>query len=175
MLLSRCLGSGVIFAAAMRGRCDPWHLDTCLKQLSTSQHLRLHELLTLQKKEPGSIHACTDITGFGLLGHLNEMLAASPSIAIDLRINAIPSFDGALNLLNSGLASTLAPSNRRALANLGSRVRTFEGSNDVSNSLNPGIEALLVDPQTCGPLLVSCSSAIARLLEDKGWIAIGEA
>lgn len=175
LLLSRGLGSGVMFAAAMQGRCDPWHLDACLKQLGTSQHSRLDELLKRQEEEPGCIHACTDITGFGLLGHLNEMLAASPATCVDLWIEKIPSFEGALDLLKSGLASTLAPSNRRALASLGSRVRAIQHSEDVSNNLEAGLEALLVDPQTCGPLLVSCSSATARILEDQGWTAIGQA
>ena len=57
---------------------------------------------------PARIHACTDITGFGFLGHLNEMLAASPTTCVDLWIEKIPSFEGALDLLKSGLASTLA-------------------------------------------------------------------
>ena len=175
LLLSRGLGSGVMFAAAMQGRCDPWHLDACLRQLGTSQHTRLHELFKLQAEEPGCIHACTDITGFGLLGHLNEMLAASPATCVDLWIEKIPSFEGALDLLKGGLASTLAPSNRRALAKLGSRVRAIQHSEDVSNNLDPGLEALLVDPQTCGPLLVSCASATARILEGQGWSAIGQA
>lgn len=175
LLLSRGLGSGVIFAAAMQGRCDPWHLDTCLKQLSTSQHPRLQELLQLQDMEPGSIHACTDVTGFGLLGHLNEMLDASPSTCVDLWIDHIPSFEGALDLLKSGLASTLAPSNRRALASLGNRVRALQHSEDVSNSLDPGLEALLVDPQTCGPLLTACPETTAQILKEKGWTSIGRA
>ena len=103
LLLSRGLGSGVMFAAAMQGKCDPWHLDACLMQLSTSQHSRLHELFKLQEENPGCIHACTDITGFGLLGHLGEMLAASPTTCVDLWIEKILSFEGALDLLK-GLA-----------------------------------------------------------------------
>ena len=175
LLLSRGLGSGVMFAAAMQGRCHPWHLDACLKQLSTSQHSRLDELLNLQAEKPGCIHACTDVTGFGLLGHLNEMLAASSSPRVDLWIERIPSFEGTMNLLKAGLTSTLAPSNRRSLSSLGSQVRAMQEGKDVSNSLEAGLEALLVDPQTCGPLLVSCASTTARILEDQGWTAICQA
>ena len=175
LLLSRGLGSGVMFAAAMQGRCKPWHLDACLQQLGSSQHTQLDELMKLQAEAPGCIHACTDITGFGLLGHLNEMLAASPAQTVDLWIETIPSFNGALDLLKAGLASTLAPSNGRALASLGSRVRAIQHSEDVSDKLEPGFAALLIDPQTCGPLLVSCDSATAHILEDQGWIAIGQA
>lgn len=173
LLLSRGLGSGVMFAAAMQGRCDSWHLDACLKQLGTSQHPRLDGLFKLQSEEPGCIHACTDITGFGLLGHLNEMLAASPAACVDLWIEHIPCFAGTLDLLQAGVTSTLAPSNRRALASLGSRVRAMQHGNDVSNNLDQGLEALLVDPQTCGPLLVSCTSTTARILEDQGWVPVG--
>ncbi|MGC6482620.1 MAG: selenide, water dikinase SelD [Synechococcus sp.] len=175
VLLSRRLGSGVLFAAAMQGRCDPLHLDRCLDELSNSQHSWVEALRQLETEMAGSIHACTDVTGFGLLGHLNEMLAASGAITLDLWLDQIPSFDGALELLRAGIASTLAPSNRQALTSLGCRVNAIQRSNNVHAGLDPGLEALLVDPQTCGPLLVSCSGCAARILEQQGWTAVGHA
>jgi selenide, water dikinase len=89
--------------------------------------------------------ACTDVTGFGLLGHLSEMLAASgpPGAKLDARLDpeAIPALDGALALLALGLTSSLHGANAAALAALA------DGDPD------PALAALLVDPQTAGGLL----------------------
>ena len=93
LFLSRELGSGVIFAGAMKGACNPWHLDKCLNILSQSQHNKIDRLLALQEQSSGCINACTDITGFGLLGHLNEMLHLSPSVTIDLWMDNIPIYE----------------------------------------------------------------------------------
>ena len=103
----------------------------------SAQHDTLEQLLALQAQHPGCIHACTDITGFGLLGHLNEMGAASDPVTIELWIEEIPLLQGASALLDAGIASTLAPANRRALASLGSQVRAIKAGRDQSNSLNP--------------------------------------
>jgi selenide,water dikinase len=95
--------------------------------------------------------ACTDITGFGLLGHLGEMVAASPSgmgVQLDgsaLRRLALP---GALELLAAGHASTLAPANARALALL-------DGPITLAPPAGAALQQLLIDPQTCGPLLAA--------------------
>jgi energy-coupling factor transporter ATP-binding protein EcfA2 len=97
--------------------------------------------------------ASTDITGFGLLGHLGEMVApgANPE-AFELRVildaDAIRALPGALELLEQGWASTLAPSNGQALALL-------EGPIQLRRSAGSPLRALLIDPQTCGPLLAA--------------------
>ena len=63
LLLSRPIGTGVLFAAAMQGACTANDLDQALFQMQTSQHATLAQLLKLQERKPGCIHACTDITG----------------------------------------------------------------------------------------------------------------
>ena len=73
LLLSRPLGTGVLFAAAMAGAAQPEDLDTALTQMQTSQHPLVEQLSALEKQHPGQLHSATDITGFGLLGHLGEM------------------------------------------------------------------------------------------------------
>ena len=72
----------------------------------------LEELLGLQNEHPNAIHAATDITGFGLLGHLGEMLR-NPDLKVMLNGPEIPALSGALSLLGNGYASSLAPANRR--------------------------------------------------------------
>ncbi len=190
LLLSGPLGSGVLFAAAMAGAARPDWIDAALETMQRSQ-APLVELLAAH-----GCHACTDVTGFGLLGHLGEMLAAGgagarsggdvlgpaggaedraaaevededgnqdsrggargrpdarrgaphPTVQIDPR--RIPAFTGALELLDQGWASTLAPANGRALALL-------EGPVRLVGEAAAAVEALLIDPQTCGPLLAA--------------------
>ncbi|MCP9849570.1 selenide, water dikinase SelD [Cyanobium sp. Morenito 9A2] len=156
LLLSRAIGSGVLFAAAQAGAARPEWIDGALALMGQSQ-AELVELLA-----GFEVHACTDITGFGLLGHLGEMVEAShrtqPGLTVALEAAAIPSLEGALPLLERGFASSLAPANARALVLL-------EGPIQVTG-LSPGVsrralEGLLVDPQTCGPLLVALPSAQA--------------
>jgi selenide,water dikinase len=153
LLLTRPLGSGVLFAAAMAGAAQPEWIEEALAQMQQSQ-APLVALLAAH-----GCHACTDITGFGLLGHLGEMLACPPEspgwassgvpaaggLVVDLEGAAIPAFPGARALLARGYASTLAPANAEALALLQGEVHLC----------SPAPEALLIDPQTCGPLLAA--------------------
>lgn len=174
LLLSRPIGSGVLFAAAMAGApCGPW-LDGALAQMEQDQSA-LVDLLAAH-----GCHACTDITGFGLLGHLGEMLAWSGSpeagdaagseLVLELDGAAIPVFAGALELLARGQTSSLAPANAEALAWLevspaqgssaqGSSAQGSRASGVVrwigSASLQASLAGLLIDPQTCGPLLAA--------------------
>jgi selenide,water dikinase len=85
--------------------------------------------------------ACTDVTGFGLIGHLLEMLAASKTDA-RLDPDRVPALDGALPLLRQGVTSSLHAANSAALAAL---------AGDAAN--DPAFTALLIDPQTAGGLL----------------------
>lgn len=158
LLLSRPLGSGVLLAAAMAGAADPLDVDALLAGLQHSQ-APLLELLAAH-----GCHACTDITGFGLLGHLGEMVAQGPARRISLEAAAIPAWPGALPLLERGFASTLAPANARALALLEGPIQLLEGegaplsgalAGSTAGSVAAARRALLIDPQTCGPLLAA--------------------
>ena len=178
LLLTRPIGTGVLFAAAMQGAGKANDLDKALAQMQASQHSILEQLHVLQERHPDCIHACTDITGFGLLGHLNEMVAASDPVRIELWIDQIPLLQGASALFHAGISSTLAPANSHALASLGNQVRAMRAGRDQSNSLDPEGESLLIDPQTCGPLLVSMTPTIANTLISQNpgrWWSIGTA
>ncbi len=89
--------------------------------------------------------AATDVTGFGLLGHLLEMLRAAAVDAV-LDPDAIPVLDGALALLAQGIVSSLDAENRAALAAL-----------DAAGRTHP-LAPLLVDPQTAGGLLAGLAA-----------------
>ena len=109
LLLSRPLGTGVLFAAAVAGATSSEDLDTALTQMQTSQHPLVEQLIALEQQQHGQLHAATDITGFGLLGHLGEMLGDAANnlepLQIQLDSNCIPSLPGALELLAAGYAA----------------------------------------------------------------------
>ena len=176
LLLSRPLGTGVLFAAAMAGAAPAPALDLALEQMGTSQHFLLEELLDLQAKHPNTIHAATDITGFGLLGHLSEMLL-SRALKVVLNGRAIPALTGALSLLGKGYASSLAPANRRAWSLLDNGCVDLQLAEiDPGSEQHQALLELLVDPQTCGPLLISVQADIAEQLTSKpqsSWTDIG--
>ncbi|MFZ9753318.1 MAG: selenide, water dikinase SelD [Cyanobium sp.] len=159
LLLCGPLGSGVLFAAAMAGAAEPEWIDAALERMQRSQ-APLVEILAAH-----GCRACTDVTGFGLLGHLGEMLGVrgagrsgdqgsgdqGPGI-VELDGRAIPAHAGALALLDQGWASSLAPANGAALALLDGPVRLLERGDGGSGQ---ALRSLLIDPQTCGPLLAA--------------------
>src|SRR5579871_3830197 len=97
---------------------------------------------------PSMARRATDVTGFGLLGHLREMLQASFADAV-LDPDAIPALDFAVELLGQGFTSSLHADNSAALAVLGER--------DAAHPRAP----LLIDPQTAGGLLAGVAAARA--------------
>ena len=165
LLISRPLGTGVLFAGSMTGATSAHDLDAALQSMASSQHTLLKQVEPIQEH----IHACTDITGFGLLGHLSEMLQTNPGIRIQLNGSAIPAYSGAFELFERGISSTLAPSNRAAW-------RWLEGPVQLQQQPSAALLELLVDPQTCGPLLLACTSeAAAHLTRTGPWLEIGNA
>jgi len=172
LLLSRPIGSGVLFAAAMTGAVSGEWLDGALAWMEQGQGC-LVPLLAAH-----GCMACTDITGFGLLGHLGEMLACSSGLeagaaegaelVVDLDGTAIPVFPGAMEALAQGHASSLAPANAEALALLQGSVRLI-----APEQIDPLLMEVLIDPQTCGPLLAALPAdrapAALRALQSAGF------
>jgi selenide,water dikinase len=115
--------------------------------------------------------ACTDVTGFGLLGHLVEMLKPS-GLSARLNLGCIPALDGALRCLANGISSSLQAQNQR----IGAVVKNAEAWR------NHRVYPLLFDPQTSGGLLASVPQTRAvecvQALREAGYPAaciIGEA
>ncbi len=191
LLLSRSIGSGVLFAASMQGAVSPGNLDNALCQMGTSQHFLVEQLLAFQKFHGASslIHACTDVTGFGLLGHLGEMITATncmrkissqAPLRIALELSSVPALAGSLELLQKGFSSTFAPENRYALDLLKCNGNSLPLVDLELGSLtygSPECDAfleLLIDPQTCGPLLIACPEKFTNKLLGLGsWVKIG--
>jgi selenide,water dikinase len=169
----------------MEGATLPSDLDQALQMMNTSQHTLVHTLRSMTGNDPDAIHAATDITGFGLLGHLGEMLGSHRHVQVELQGEALPALQGAIHLLEKGHCSSLAPSNRRAWSLLdpdpdtgAAAVQLTLGAIPPQSTRHRALLELLVDPQTCGPLLISVSPALAEELVDQeptAWWPIGTA
>jgi len=138
LVLTRPLGTGILFAAAMRAKARATWIEGALAAMRQSNRAAAAILIA------HGAHAMTDVTGFGLIGHLGEMLAASGAEA-ELDLGLLPLYDGALALARAGIASTLLPEN----LTLGRLVRS---ETDATT------RALLFDPQTSGGLLAGIPS-----------------
>ncbi len=146
LVLTKPIGTGILTTALKKGRLDPAHL----RQVTEIMR-RLNRVAGRIMGELGA-HAATDVTGFGLLGHLHEMTAAS---GVDARLDlaAIPLLDGALEHARDGDKAGGLKANRSYLS---PHVDLPEADPDWID--------LLFDPQTSGGLLVSLGSEEAEEL-----------
>ena len=143
LILTKPLGTGTLLAAAMRRQAKGQWVEGALASM-----LQSSETAAAVLQRHGA-HATTDVTGFGLLGHLVEMVRPSE---VDARLDlaSIPILDGALETARRGILSSLQPANAEA-----------------ANALRPngqakhGIWPLLFDPQTAGGLLAAVPEASA--------------
>jgi len=136
LLLTKALGTGVVLAGHMRGLARTDQVEVALASMDRSNAAALEIL------QQHSVTGLTDVTGFGLLGHLAEMLRAS-AVGVDLSAGAVPALPGAVALLEAGVASSLDVGNRQVLGE-------FLLDRELATSARLG---LLVDPQTSGGLL----------------------
>jgi selenide,water dikinase len=145
LLLTKPMGTGTLFAAHARHAARGRWIDAALRSMVVSNQVGAQVL-----RAHGAT-ACTDLTGFGLLGHLVEMTRPS-GVDAELHLSALPLLDGAVECVKAGIVSSLQPANvrlRRALRN---------GQDFVNDPRYP----LLFDPQTAGGLLASVPAAQAK-------------
>ena len=108
LVLTKPLGTGIVLAGHMRG------LASAAWLLAAIESMRMSNAAASRMLQQYGAVACTDVTGFGLAGHLMEMLRAS-GVAAVLWPDQVPALPGALELAAHGVESTLAVENRRAL------------------------------------------------------------
>lgn len=141
LILTRPIGSGTLLAAEMTGDAKGADVVALLDEMQKPQSTAAAILK--------DAHAMTDVTGFGLGGHLLAMCQAS-GVGAALKLDAIPVFDGARDLCEAGTRSSIYPENAKAKA-------SFEG-------LTGPVGDLLFDPQTSGGLLASVAADTAENL-----------
>jgi len=141
LILTKALGVGVIFASLMQGRSMPDWLEAAIDSMLRSNKL----VAEVAANVP--VSAMTDVTGFGLAGHLGEMVRGE-QLAARLYLNDLPSLPGALKLLSETTTeSSLAIHNQAAVEDL--------MVPDEPLLLQDARYRLLFDPQTSGGLLIS--------------------
>ncbi len=138
LILTKPLGTGTLFAADMRRKAKARWIEAAL-----------HSMLQSNRQGAESVWrhgatACTDVTGFGLLGHLVEMIKAS-GVDAALDLEQVPLMDGAVETIRMGIFSSLQPQNLRL------RRAIRDGEKVADDARYP----LIFDPQTSGGLLAS--------------------
>jgi len=148
LILTKPLGTGVITTAAKADRASQETFMTAVRHMTA-----LNRAASEAALEAG-VSACTDVTGFGLLGHLWGMAKASGASAI-VRLSQVPFLPGAWEL---GVEQEIAPGGT-------TRNRSFyDPSVTWASAVHPGAWRLLYDPQTSGGLLIAVAAAKAQAL-----------
>ncbi|HSP56702.1 MAG TPA: selenide, water dikinase SelD, partial [Halomonas sp.] len=138
LILTKPIGTGTLFAAHARLAAKGRWIDAALKHMCQSNRQGAACL-----REYGAT-ACTDLTGFGLLGHLVEMTRPS-GVDAELDLSALPLLEGAEQTVAAGILSSLQPAN----------VRLRRAIHDQAAWVDHPRYPLLFDPQTAGGLLAS--------------------
>jgi selenide, water dikinase len=145
LVVTKPIGTGTLLAADMRMKARASWVMAALDHMTTSNR---EAALILQAH---GVHASTDVTGFGLLGHLVEMVRAS-GVDVTLDLESVPLLEGVRETMALGIFSSLQPQNVR----LRRAIRNIEEA-----GLHPVYPALF-DPQTAGGLLASLPAARAE-------------
>jgi len=144
LVLTKPLGTGVLFNASRAGKLPYAELETILPSVATLNRLAME---TASRFE---IHACTDVTGFGIMGHAVEMARAS-GLGFQLDFRRFPFHPQALSMYRKGETTGSNTPNRKAA----------EGFWERRLRLSADEEELLFDPQTSGGLLLALPQAQA--------------
>ena len=143
LILTKALGTGVIATAIKFGRASAAVADAAIESMSQLNKAAAEALALLD----GAIHACTDVTGFGLIGHATEMARASGCrVAFDT--SRVPLLPGAIDLVDQN-----TPGGGRT------NRQHFEAGVRSDAALDPRTVQLLYDPQTSGGLLLAVAPA----------------
>jgi selenide,water dikinase len=156
LILAKRLGVGIFSAALKRGELDPADYSDMIA--STTQLNRVGAELP----QFAGVHALTDVTGFGLLGHALEMCRGA-NLSLDIEWQSLPIFPAAARLAEAGVGTGAS---KRNWASYGRDVALPDGMPDWQRTL-------LCDPQTSGGLLIACADhetdAVVDLLRRRGF------
>ena len=138
LVFTKAIGTGVISTALKRGIAKDEHVQRAIRSMLTLNKSACEAMLA------AGAHGCTDVTGFGLLGHAREMALAS-NVTLEIDASSIEFLPGAIDYAKQG-AQPGGLNNNRAFV---------ECSVAVEGAIDEIILALLYDPQTSGGLLIS--------------------
>ena len=158
LILTKTIGTGVITTALKQGKAEPAWVAEAIRSMTTLNR-RAAEVVAAAD----GVHAMTDVTGFGLMGHARE-LALGSGMRIELIVDQVPRMQGALDAIDRGAIPAGLLANREFAECVSAEAPGAGIADDV--------RALLYDPQTAGGLLLSvaagCSSALLESLRHAG-------
>jgi selenide,water dikinase len=166
LLLTKAIGTGVISTAIKKGVAKQTWIDAAVASMTTlnkiaTEVITTHNDFAANDQRPTTndappVHALTDITGFGLIGHLREMLLASENVSAEIQTGTIPLLEGALESVRAGHI----PAGLKANREFAECVVGYE--DDVPDDM----KTILFDPQTAGGLLIAVRSNFATKLTE---------
>jgi selenide,water dikinase len=148
LVFTKRLGTGVVGTALKRGIATESDVAAATASMLELNRAACERMLQFD------VHGCTDVTGFGLIGHAREMAAAS-GVTLEIAVDALRFLPGALEYARAGAIAGGLKNNREYLA----------CAVAARAPLSPEVEALLYDPQTSGGLLIALPEREAALLE----------
>jgi selenide,water dikinase len=146
-VLTKPLGTGIIATAIKKGVAEDAFVAAVTRTMTALSRRPAELMLTLGAR------ACTDVTGFGLVGHAFEMIEKS-DVGLELRAGVVPVLPGALELAEMGVLSGGLNCNREF----------YSPSVDFDSGLRSGLVDAMLDPQTSGGLLIALPAAEAETL-----------
>jgi selenide,water dikinase len=149
LVFTKRLGTGVISTALKRGIASDADVTASIASMLTLNRQACEAMLGYD------VHGCTDVTGFGLIGHAREMALAS-GVTLEIEVERLRFLDGALDYARLGAIPGGLKNNREYAA----------CAVESACELAPEIEDLLYDPQTSGGLLITLPEADAAALAD---------
>jgi selenide, water dikinase len=153
LLLTKALGTGVISTAIKKGVAKQAWIEAAVESM-TMLNKHAAEVITKHvgtgvharpAERSSAVRALTDITGFGLIGHLREMLLASENVSAELHVSRVPLLDGAIECVHAGYIPGGLNANRDFA----------ECVVDYKDKISDDMKTLLFDPQTSGGLLIA--------------------
>jgi selenide,water dikinase len=159
LILTKPIGTGAISTGIKHGFASVAAIEAAIRAMTTSAALAADEM------QKADAHSCTDITGFGLLGHAYEMARAS-NVSLVIESTKVPLLPDVLDLIAKGMLTRGDKNNREYV---GDTVK-------IKEHISPKMQSALFDPQTAGGLLISIDRAKAEDLASRivGAVIIGE-
>lgn len=148
LVFTKRIGTGVISTALKRGIAREADVAASIASMLTLNRAVCEEMLRY------AVHGCTDVTGFGLIGHAREMALAS-QVTLEIAVDRLQFLPGAVEYARAG-AVPGGLNNNREFASC-----AVEVPRELRREIPPEIEALLYDPQTSGGLLIALAESDA--------------
>jgi len=146
LFLTKPLGTGVVGTAIKYERVPPALAEQAIQSMRTLNRAAAEALQALPL---GAVHACTDITGFGLIGHGTEMAAAS-GVTLVIEAGQVPVFEGVREITRQNRSG-----------GMGSNEEHYGGAVQADAGIDDDLVLLLYDPQTSGGLLIAVNPDFA--------------